>query len=82
MDTEQYPVHCMIWVGLHYKAGIIGPIFCDEYADPSSQKKTLTSKGYKRLLEEALVPELKEKLSREDFSQAWFQQDGASIHTT
>lgn len=82
MPTNQHPLKFMIWTGIHYKAGLIGPFFCDEFADPASKKKTLNSTGYLRLLSEKVVPELKKRLSNQDFSNCWFQQDGAPIHTT
>lgn len=82
IPTDQHPTKCMVWVGLHYKAGLIGPVFCDEYAKEGSKKKNLTAIGYKKMLKEFVVPQLREKLSPEEFAECWFRQDGASIHTT
>lgn len=44
----------MIWTGINYKAGLIGPYFQEEFEDSTSNKKTLNSAGFLNSLNEEL----------------------------
>jgi len=70
-----------IFVAIHPKAGIIGPIFVDELDCPEdTTHTTLTAKRYCFMLRTIVIPELKRRLG-DDFDRCWFQQDGAAPHT-
>lgn len=73
-----------IFVLLHWKAGLIGPIFIEEleFFDPSrdKQRDTLNARKYIYMLQTFVIPVLKERLGP-DFNNCWWQQDGAPSHT-
>lgn len=69
-----------MFVMLHWKAGIIGPIFIEDHNCPDDARTTLSSTKYIHMLDTKVIPELKRRLGR-DFDSCWWQQDGASCHT-
>lgn len=69
-----------LWVGLHSKAGIIGLYFIDEIPVAARLSHSLNSARYIWLIENRIIPDLRTKLSQEDFEKCWFQPDGASAH--
>lgn len=60
---------------------MFGPYFIEEIDDPNDHRKTLTSSRYIHFLKTELIPELRRRLTPEQFSTCWWQQDGASSHT-
>lgn len=50
--------------------------------DPENKTKTLTAKRYARLLRDSIIPDLKERLSPQNFGSCHFWQDGAPSHTS
>lgn len=63
-----------VWCGMSAQ-GIIGPYFIENNI---GQGTTLNARKYLGILKNFLVPELKKKKT----TNFWFQQDGASSHTT
>jgi len=69
-----------IWVGIHSKAGIIGPYPIDEISDANDPRSTLTASRYVHMLDTQVIPELRRRLTEEEFQACWYQQDGAKVH--
>jgi len=71
-----------IFIAVHAKAGVIGPIYVDELDCPEdSTHTTLTAKRYAFMLRTIVIPELRSRLSPGDFEKCWYQHDGAAPHT-
>lgn len=72
------------FVLLHWKCGALGPYFIEEIPQQSQGKPVLTlnAQRYLWLLQNRVIPDLKEALGPEDFAKCWWQQDGAPAHTT
>ena len=70
-----------IFVGIHSKAGVIGPYYTDEIVDDADSRQTLTASRYIKLLRDEVLPELESELSPKEYEQVWFMQDGALAHT-
>lgn len=79
-----------MWVGLNWVVSIIGPFFVDEIdveglTDKEKGKgpNSMTGAKYKRMLERDVMPFIFEKAGMDRVkSRFWFQQDGASSHTS
>jgi len=67
-------------VGIHSRAGRIGPCFIQDIDDENDARTTLTASCYVRMLETEVIPELRRRLTPEEFDSYWFQQDGAKVH--
>jgi hypothetical protein len=70
MHPQKVTVWCGLWVG-----GIIGPYF---FENDEGQTVTVNEARYREMLEYFLWAELEGK----DLDDMWFQQDGATAHTT
>ena len=60
-----------MWGGITGTGHKIGPFFLEG---------TLTGVGYLELLQEEIIPQMKQVLGEELFTKIYFQQDGASVH--
>lgn len=82
--SKGYDEKVHAFVVLHYKFGALGPYIIEDYPLPSDkpgQKRTLTTERYIHILQNYVVPDVKNQLSLQEFSTCWWQQDGASPHT-
>lgn len=70
MHPPRVTVWCALWSG-----GVVGPYF---FENDKGVAVTVNSERYGRMIEDFLWPKL-EDFDREDM---WFQQDGATCHTT
>ena len=75
MDHDPYAPHVTAWCAISTRA-IIGPYFFEE----RGHTVTVTALRYKAMLERFLVPELQRRGI--PLRRVWFQQDGATSHTT
>ena len=76
-DLHQRPLHSprvTVWCAVS-RLGVVGPYFFEE----GGETVTVTSNRYCEMLENFLRPRLEEFDDSEDF---WFQQDGATAHTS
>jgi len=73
-DT-QMRAHVTVWCAISSSA-IVGPYFFEE----GRRAVTVTGARYSAMLESFFLPELHRR--HVDVSKAWFQQDGATPHTT
>lgn len=75
-ETTLHPAKVTVWAGLA-SWGLVGPFF---FEDHRGQALTVNSDRYDRMLTEKLTPALKNQKGAN--SRTWFQQDGATCHTT
>lgn len=75
-ETCLHPQKVTVWAGLA-SWGIIGPYF---FEDSRGAATTINQAGYQTMLRDFLGPELKNH--RGYNRNTWFQQDGATPHTT
>ena len=75
VEQDQHPAFVTVWCGLSTQ-GIIGPNFFQS----RGRTVTVTGARYKDMLDNFLVPELHRR--HIPLRRVWFQQDGASPHTT
>lgn len=80
ITTKTYQTKVMVFVLVHSEF-TIGPYFTEELVDMSEKDKNLTAKRYLQLIEDYIIPEVKERLG-DRFEQCWWQQDGAPCHTS
>lgn len=84
VQTKSYEDCIHVWVGLHSKLGVIGPIFIDELEVPPGAVlrtgNSLTAARYELLLE-SVIGDMKKNLGQ-NFDSCWWQQDGASSHSS
>ena len=69
-----HPQRLTVWCGL-WHGGIIGPYF---FRNEAGVRVTVNGDRYRTMLTEFLWPEL----DNIDISEMWFQQDGATCHTS
>ena len=70
-EHVSYPKKLMMWCGLHWQVGVIGPFWLEESLDEDR---------YHKLLEEKVFPRLTE-IFGDQLNEQVFQQDGAPAHT-
>ena len=70
MHPEQVTVWCGFWYG-----GIIGPFF---FENEQGTAVTVNGERYRAMFNEFLFP----KIEEDDMDDIWFQQDGATFHTS
>lgn len=77
MSTVERPLHpqkvtvwCAIWSG-----GVIGPYF---FENEEGVTQTVNSHRYSQMIADFFWPEINDM----DLEEMWFQQDGATSHTT
>ena len=75
VELDQQSPHLTVWCGLTTQ-GIVGPYLFKA----RGRTVTVTGARYRAMLEGKLVPELARQ--RIPMSRLWFQQDGATPHTT
>jgi len=75
VESDPHAPHITVWCGLTSR-GILGPYLFQA----RGRTVTVTGARYRAMLEKKLVPELARQ--RISLSRLWFQQDGASPHTT
>jgi len=75
VEQDQQSPHLTVWCGLSSR-GILGPYFFQS----RGRTVTVTGPRYKGMLDDFLVPALRRR--HIPLSQVWFQQDGATPHTT
>ena len=71
--------HLTVWCGLSSR-GVIGPYFFQSGRGARSVVQTVTGARYREMLEGFVLPELERQ--HYPISRLWFQQDGATPHTT
>lgn len=74
VERPTKPPKLNVWCGL-FSGGVIGPYF---FENDEGQTVTTTGPRYQSMIEECLWPELEDV----DVDNTWFQQDGASSHST
>ncbi|GFX90878.1 putative DD41D transposase [Trichonephila clavipes] len=70
LHSEKLTVWCALWAG-----GIIGPYF---FKNDESHNVTVNGDRYRAMITNFFIPEL----NNHDVQELWFQQDGATCHTT
>lgn len=73
-EKQMHPQRLTVWCGL-WHGGIIGPYF---FRNEAGVSVTVNGERYRTMLTEFLWPEL----DNIDISEMWFQQDGATCHTS
>ena len=73
-ESPMHPEKCTVWCGLH-AGGIIGPYF---FKDDQNRNVTVNGARYRAMISDFFLPEM-EELGLVDM---WFQQDGATCHTS
>ena len=68
-----------IWCGFTSDF-IMEPFFFEEEQNDQLKTTTINGKRYQEMLEDVVVPGLKQRLSEEEFDRLIFQQDGAPPH--
>lgn len=76
IQATHHPKRCTVWAGLA-SWGIIGPFF---FEDSNGAATTINQTRYQDMLRRYLAKELKKHSGYT--SDTWFQQDGATPHTT
>lgn len=76
IQATHHPKRCTVWAGLA-SWGIIGPFF---FEDSNGAATTINQTRYQEMLRGYLARELKKHSGYN--SATWFQQDGATPHTT
>lgn len=89
-QTKSFDSEVHMWAGISIATGIVGPYFIDEMVNPEpdpkpraeiSKAKKMNGIKYRHFLENVLTPELERRLGS-NLYKMWFQQDGASCHTS
>ncbi|GFX33700.1 putative transposable element [Trichonephila clavipes] len=70
LHPEKLTVWCALWAG-----GIIGPYF---FKNDDGHNVTVNGDRYRTMITNVFIPEL----NNHDVQELWFQQDGATCHTT
>ncbi|GFU92256.1 putative DD41D transposase [Trichonephila clavipes] len=70
LHPEKLTVWCALWAG-----GIIGPYF---FKNDEGHNVTVNGDRYRAMITNFFIPEL----NNHDVQELWFQQDGATCHTT
>lgn len=66
----------MVFAGVHHKGGLFGPYIIRRMNEPCQN-----SEAYTIFLRDILIPEMRRRLG-DDFNSVYYQQDGASCHTS
>ena len=73
-ECDMHPLRTTVWCGL-WAGGVIGPFF---FVDFDGNAVTVNGEGYREVVRNNLWPALGEV----DRANMWFQQDGATCHTS
>ena len=76
-EHEMHPLRATVWCGF-WAGGIIGPFF---FEDDDGNSVTVTGNRYRGMITNFLWPAL-EKMEDDGIDEMWFQQDGATCHTS
>jgi hypothetical protein len=76
IERSLYSQKLTVWAAMS-SSGIIGPFF---FEDENGDVETINSARYLNVLKRKFVPALRRKGA--DFNSIWFQQDGATPHTS
>ncbi|GFU42976.1 putative DD41D transposase [Trichonephila clavipes] len=74
VETPLHPEKLTVWCAL-WAAGIIGPYF---FKNDEGHNVTVNGDRYRAMITNFFIPEL----NNHDVQELWFQQDGATCHTT
>ena len=74
IEKPTHPKQVTVWCGFWCR-GIIGPFF---FENEQGEAATVNGDRYRAMLNEFLFTKIKE----EDIGNIWFQQNGATCHTT
>ena len=74
LQTPLHPEKCTVWCGLH-AGGIIGPYF---FKNEAGARVTVNGDRYRTMINDFLF----ENMDDIDPDEMWFQQDGATCHTS
>ena len=74
IEKPTHPKRVTVWCGFCFR-GIIGPFY---FENESGEAVTVNGDRYRALLNNFLFT----KIEEEDIGNIWFQQDGATCHTT
>lgn len=74
LETPLHPQKITVWCGLHAN-GIIGPYF---FKDEDGANVTVNGERYRDMVEGWFLP----NVATQDLEHYWFQQDGATCHTS
>lgn len=74
VEKQMHPERVTVWCGF-WAGGIIGPFF---FENATGEAITVNAARYRDMIMRFLVP----KLQDVDVNDMWFQQDGATCHTT
>ena len=69
-----HPGKVKVWCGL-WAGGIIGSYF---FKDAANRKESVNGERYREMISNFFLPKMEEL----DLHDMWFQQDGATHHTT
>lgn len=73
-EQPMHPLKVTVWCGF-WAGGVIGPFFFENDAE---QTVTVTGERYREMLNNFLAP----KIAENGLEDMWFQQDGATPHTS
>lgn len=74
LETPLHPEKCTVWCALH-AGGIIGPYF---FKNADGRRVTVNGERYRGMIRDYFIP----RLEGLDVADMWFQQDGATCHTS
>lgn len=74
LETPLHPEKCTVWCAL-WTGGIIGPYF---FKDGAGRRVTVNGERYRGMIRDYFV----QNLDGLDVEEMWFQQDGATCHTS
>lgn len=74
VQLPMHPLKVTVWCGL-WNGGVIGPYF---FENDAGERVTVNGQRYHDMLEKILWPQLEDM----ELDGMWFQQDGATAHTT
>jgi hypothetical protein len=74
VQKPMHPLRATVWCGL-WRGGIIGPYF---FENEDGQTVTVNGERYRHMLTSFVWPQIDE----DELDELWFQQDGATCHTS
>lgn len=74
IEKPMHPERVTVWCGF-WSGGIIGPFF---FQDDNGRNVTVNGERYRGMITDFLWPEIEDL----DLGELWFQQDGATCHTS
>lgn len=74
LETPLHPEKVTVWCGLH-AGGVLGPYF---FKNEAGANVTVNGERYREMLDGWFFP----NVATHDLEELWFQQDGATCHTS